>query len=55
MNRVVPSQAMKLGELASELRQRVIDANNAKLGVKIVDRTDRSTQRVCFDSTRTTG
>jgi hypothetical protein len=55
MNRVVAAQAVKLGELPSELCERVINANDAKLGVQIVDRTDCSMQRACFDSTHTAG
>jgi len=53
VNRVVPAQAMKLGELASEVRQRVVDAYDAKLGVQVVDRTYCFTQRACLDATRT--
>ncbi len=49
MNGVVPAQAVKLGEFACELRQRAIDANHAQLGIKIVNRADRTAQRVCVD------
>lgn len=55
MNCVVPAQVVKLGEFTGELRQPVIDADDAKLGVQFVDRTDCFAQRVCVDPTYPTG
>lgn len=33
MNRVISAQAVKLGEFAGEVRQRIVDPDHVKLGV----------------------